>query len=265
MSIPLPPCRNTCEMDVTMAAKVQARVPGLGSEFHGLPLNAQLGAHNVYEIPVDPSPIEAARALYGQHIASRVSTQQGSFQSGDFAFHVSRPPDWGSDISWWSADDAQTYRYFESEFFRKISLGEPLRRLIDVDSAVRLYCPFFVVRSRCEQTFFHTDYTPGCGTNAFTLMTPLDDMPTTGEGHLAYLDTHGRSCIYRYKKGTAIVIGTSFLHGTQVVSTGQPRAFLCFTFGSDKEKYWPEVKNSIYYQSRLICTPGGTLLTRSCT
>jgi hypothetical protein len=108
------------------------------------------------------------------------------------------------------------------------------------------------------------DYTPGCGTNAYTLMTPLENMPAAGDGHLAYLDARGRACIYRYKKGTAIVIGTSFLHGTQVVATGQPRAFLCFTFGSDKEKYWPEVKNSIYYQSRLICTPGGTLLTRSC-
>ncbi len=246
-----------------MATKVRGLVSGLGSEVHRLPLNTGLQAHNVYEIPVDPSPIEAARALYGQHIAPRVSTQQGSFHSGDFAFHVSRPADWGSDISWWSADDAQTYRYFESEFFLKISLGEPLHRLIDVDSTVRLYCPFFVVRSRCERTFFHMDYTRGCGTNAYTLMTPLEDMSSTGDGHLAYLDARGRSCIYCYRKGTAIVIGTSFVHGTQVVASGQPRAFLCFTFGSDKEKYWPELKKSIYYQSRLLCTPGGTLLTRS--
>lgn len=246
-----------------MATKKRSLVSGLRPEVHRLPLNRPLGAHNVYEIPVDASLIEAARAIYRQHIAPRVSDQHGSFHSGDFAFHVNRPPDWGSDISWWSADDAQTYRYFESEFFLKVNLGEPLDRLIDIDSTVRLYCPLFVVRSRCERTFFHVDYEPGCGTNAYTLMTPLEDMSSMGDGHLAYLDARGRPCIYRYKKGTAIVFGTSFFHGTQVVAGGQPQAFLCFTFGSDKEKYWPEVKKSIYGQSRLLCTPSGTLLTRS--
>ena len=183
-----------------MATKKRSLVSGLRPEVHRLPLNRLLGAHNVYEIPVDASLIEAAREIYHQHIAPRVSDQHGSFHSGDFAFHVNRPPDWGSDISWWSADDAQTYRYFESEFFLKVNLGEPLDRLIDIDNTVRLYCPLFVVRSRCERTFFHVDYEPGCGTNAYTLMTPLEDMSSMGDGHLAYLDARGRPRIYRYKK-----------------------------------------------------------------
>ena len=147
-----------------MATKMRGLVSGLSSEVHRLPLNAELRAHNVYEIPVDPSATEAARALYGQHIAPRVSERRGSFHSGDLALYVNRPAGWGSDISWWSADDAQTYRYFESEFFLKVSLSEPLHRLIDIDSTVRLYCPFFVVRSRCERTLFHMDYEWGCGT-----------------------------------------------------------------------------------------------------
>jgi len=251
------------QTDVTVATStMEGPFSGTQAEIDRLPFNAKLCAYNVHEIPVDPSLIDAAGAFYFQHMAPRVSEQRGSFRSGQLAFYVTRPPDWGSDISWWSADDAQTYRYFESEFFLKVCLGEPLRRLIDIDRAVRLYYPSFVVRSQCEETFFHVDYRPGCGTNAYTLMTPLEDMSGSGEAHLAYLDALGRPRIYRYNKGTAIVFGTNFFHGTQVAAQRQARAFLCFSFGSDKQQYWPELKKSIYYQSRLLCTPGGTLLTR---
>ena len=246
-----------------MATETRNLVSGTQPDMHRLPFNRALGAHNVYEIRVDPSLIESAKAIFRQHIEPRVNDPCGTFYSRELAFHVNRPPDWGSDISWWSADDAQTYRYFERELFQKLNLGEPFDRLIDTARAIRLYCPFFVVRSRCEETFYHVDFEPGCGTNAYTLMTPLEDMTAMDDGHLAYLDASGRSSIYRYEKGTAIVFGASFYHGTQVVAGGPPRALLCFTFGSDKEKYWPEIRKSIYYQSRVLCTPGGALLTRS--
>jgi hypothetical protein len=225
-----------------------------------LPLNAKLRAHSVYEIPVDPLLIETARALYGRHIAPRLSEQHGSFQSGDLALYVNRPPGWWSDISWWSADDLPTYRYFETEFFRKLSLGERLHRLIDIDRTVRVYSSMFVVRSWCEQTRFHRDYAWGCGPNCYTLMMPLEDMSATEAGHLAYLDVLGRLRIYRYNKGTAVVFGTGFRHGTQCHSGGPPHPFLCFTFGSDKEKYWSELQKSISGQSRLLRRPGGTFM-----
>jgi hypothetical protein len=167
---------------VTLASQTLGLVSGLRSKVHRLPVSKKLRAHNVYEIPVDPSLIEAARALYGRHIAPRLSEQRGSFHSGDLALHVNRPAGWWSDISWWSADDAPTYRYFETEFFQKLRLGEQLHRLIDIDCAVRLYCPFFVVRSRCQRTHFHKDYSWACGTNAYTLYpwhaSLVDSLPT---------------------------------------------------------------------------------------
>lgn len=254
-----PPVVNL-KTHVTLATRMLGFVSGLSSRVHWLPRNTELRAHNVYEIPVDPSLIETARAFYSRHIAPRLIEQHESFQSGDHALYVNRPPGWWSDISWWSPDDLPTYRHFETEFFRKLSLGERLHRLIDIDSTVRLYCSFFVVRSRCEQTRFHKDYSWGCGTNCFTLMTPLEDMSSTEAGHLAYIDTRGLRRIYRYRKGTAVVFGTGFLHGTQCYSGGRPHPFLCFTFGSDKEKYWPELQKSISYQSRLLCRPGGTFM-----
>ena len=116
-----------------MVTKMRGLVADLESEAHPLPLNAELRANNVYEIPVDPSPIEAARALYGQHIAPRVSMQHGSFRSRDLAFHVNRPDGWGSDISWWSRM-MQTYRYF-NRIFLKVSPRRALHRLIDIDGS----------------------------------------------------------------------------------------------------------------------------------
>jgi hypothetical protein len=46
----------------------------------------------------------------------------------------------------------------------------------------------------------------------------------------------------------------------RIVAGGQPRAFLYFTFGSDE--VLAREQEGIYYQSRLICATGGTLLTR---
>jgi hypothetical protein len=71
-------------------------------------------------------------------------------------------------------------------------------------------------------------------------MAPLEDMTSAVDGHLAYLDRWGRHRIYRYRKGRAVVFGAGFIHGTQRMRAASPRAFLCFTFGSDKEQHWPE-------------------------
>jgi hypothetical protein len=123
-----------------------------------------------------------------------------------------------------------------------------------------MYCPFFVVRSRCEQTRFHSDYDWEVGTNGYTLMTPLQDMSSDVDGHLEYLDTWGRRRMYRYRRGTAVVFGPGFIHGTQRMRAGPPRAFLCFTFGSDKEVHWPALKKTVATWSRQVRRPGGTLI-----
>lgn len=229
----------------------------------GLPVNPQLRAHNVHEVSVDPAMIDAARTFYQQHIAARLAEHGGFASSNGLAFYVKRPEGWSSDIGWYSADNEKAYRHFETEFFRTLPLADPFHRLVDIDRGLRMYCPFFVVRSRCDRTRFHRDYGWNMGTNAYTLMTPLEDMASVPDGHLAYLDTWGRRRIYRYRKGTAVILGAGFTHGTQPVASGPPRAFLCFTFGSDKDQYWPVVKKTIGHQSRMICRPDGTLVRDS--
>ena len=137
---------------------------------------------------------------------------------------------------------------------------EPFHRLIDLDRAIRLYCTFIIVRSRCQRLTFHKDYVWACGRQCYTLMTPLEDCVASDEGHLAYLDSWGRQRVYRYRLGTAVAFGAGFAHSTQIMTSGPPRAFLCFTFGSDKNRYWPALQRSVYGQSRLLCRPGGELV-----
>jgi hypothetical protein len=106
---------------------------GRQSKALGLPLNRRLSAHNVFEVPVDPSVVDAGYRLYRRHIAPRIADQQGAFRSeDDLAFFVKRPEGWSSDISWWSADNPSTHHLFEREFFRKILFDEAFLRLIDV-------------------------------------------------------------------------------------------------------------------------------------
>jgi hypothetical protein len=224
-----------------------------------LPFNYRLQAYNVFEIPVDQLLITRAGEFYAQHIAPRLDSE-GSWRSDGWAFYVKRPTGWSSDISWWTADDAPTYHWFETTLFQKVGLGAPFSDLIDHDVTIRLYSPSFVVRSRCKQTQFHQDYSWEFGTNAYTLMTPLADMSAVPDGHLNYMDIWGRRRVYRYRMGTAVVFGAGFVHGTQPVAAGPPRAFLCLTFGSDKALYWPHVQASVGTQGRLVCHPNGTLM-----
>jgi hypothetical protein len=222
----------------------------------GLPYNPALRAYNVFEVPVAKDVILAARDLYARHILVRLQDPEGHHSSGEHAWWL-KHPGWTSDIGWWSADSVYTYKHMESTLFNQVDLGL-WQGLLDLNWAPRLYCPFFVVRSWCKKIQFHKDYDWGCGTQAYTLMTPLEDHSTDQDGHLAYLDAWGIKRIYRYKLGTAVVFGTGFLHATQTVQPGPPRAFLCFTFGSDKPRYRDRIVASIGQQSRLMCYPDGT-------
>jgi hypothetical protein len=224
-----------------------------------LPFNPTLRAYNVHEVPVERSLIEDARTLYEHHIAPRLG-QHGACRSGDLALHVTRPAaSWESDIGYWSADDPATFQYFEAKLFQRMNL-EPFRRWLDLEREIRLYCTFIIVRSRCHRLTFHKDYVWSCGRQCYTLMAPLQDCAASDEGHLAYLDSWGRPRVYRYRLGTAVAFGAGFTHSTQIMTGGPPRAFLCFTFGSDKDRYWPELQRSVYGESRLLRRPGGELI-----
>jgi hypothetical protein len=234
-------------------------VAGLRARVLGLPYNTKLQAHNVREIPVDGALIEDSRHFYQQRIADHLDRPEGRLVSGPLALYVKRPGQWQNDITWWSADDPATHEYLEATFFQRIDL-RAVAPLVALDRALRMYATFIVVRSRCRRPSYHKDYIWACGQQCYTLMTPLEDWSGSDEGHLSYLDVWGRQRVYRYRLGVAVVFGAGFLHSTQAMSTGPPRAFLCFTFGTDRDRYWPALQRSIYGQSRQFCRPGGQLV-----
>ena len=120
---------------------------------------------------------------------------------------------------------------------------------------VRLYSAFYVVRSFCLEPDLHVDWPDGAGTNAFTLLTPLEDYSSSEGFHLLYedncKDNYEDNCEdssedncednyednyedssagaasseatgqpaqlrqYRYSEGEAIVFGSRFRHSTE--------------------------------------------------
>ena len=135
-------------------------------------------------------------------------------------------------------------------------MADALAPLID-SKRVRLYSCFYVVRSRCSDPNYHTDWPDAVGNNAFTLLTPIEDY-TTENFQLLYEDRAGSRLQYRYRTGEAICFSSHFVHSTEPGrsapdSNGRPHVFLCFTFGSDKEEHWPIIAPTINgYQSRFL-------------
>ena len=123
------------------------------------------------------------------------------------------------------------------------------------------------MRTRCDAPNFHVDYAREVGTNALTLMTPLEDFPPTEGFQLLYQQApttslppptaphpnasgEGGTALpppprqYAYRKGEAIVFGASFVHSTEPGAAADPAAphvYLCFTFGTDKPEHWPAI------------------------
>ena len=66
---------------------------------------------------------------------------------------------------------------------------------------------------------------------------------------------------YTYRRGRAIVFGAGFEHSTEPgrCADGQPHAYLCFTFGTDRQAAWEQISRTLDTQSRIVCQPDGTL------
>ena len=88
-------------------------------------------------------------------------------------------------------DDAPTYRAFEA-LFRRMGVAQRLAPYIDHASCVRLFSAFFVVRTACAAPNMHVDYAAAVGTNAMTLMTPIDRY-TPNEGFQLLFETYDSS------------------------------------------------------------------------
>ena len=152
-----------------------------------------------------------------------------------------------------------------------------------------------VVRSRCSAHNWHTDYKRSVGTDALTLITPLCDFDETATFQLAYRPSprpgehayvqvvekqgdqaeeqgagsreHGTHAgerpvrRYEYTKGRAVVFGSQFEHSTEPGEgrDAQCHAYLCFTFGTDKQEKWAEIERTLGTQSRVVVHPNGEM------
>jgi len=243
-----------------------------------LTLNRELTAVNVVEGDVPEEPIEAARQLYEQHVVpyldserseaqvSWVSSHQvaeevpqgGAHQPTEQRFFALSPSEkmWKYHIDWVYPDNLETRGVFERIFADLGVRGwfhgnQAIPGMeIDVQHQPELYAASFVVRTGAkDQPYWHTDFdwvlnaeeetNAPVAKQAYTLMTPLYSMGRYEDGHLLYKDIAGNEHVYKYKLGKAVCFGSGFEHATQPSKSTETKAFLCFTFGTDKlSEYW---------------------------
>ena len=205
-------------------------------------LNSEMLAVNAKPIPVDPAIV----AEFAD--ASRLPGRLISVVAG--------ADKWNSDIEWISADDEEAFKAFECAFHR-LNIPEMAAPYIDVDKEVRLFAGFLVVRSRCTQPYFHTDWR-NLNNEAFTVLTPVTD--NAENFGLLYRKPTGEIGEYRYKIGEAIMFGDNFAHSTKPGESEEPVVLLCFQFGTDKMQYWPAINEQLNTQATQLRLPDGRLV-----
>lgn len=168
-------------------------------------------------------------------------------------------PRWNSDIRWIGPRSPQGYRLFESAF-RRLEIARHVEPMLDLDHEPRMYAGFLVTRRRCGSPDFHVDWRD-TGGQAFTLMTPASSN-ASGFG-LLYRDDSGAVREYDYRPGEAIFFTDDFVHSTRPGSSDEDVVLLCFTFGTDKMKYWDRIRATSGSQSALMCRPDGKFETIS--
>jgi len=173
-------------------------------------------------------------------------------------FSVVRPR-WNSDIRWIGPRSPEAYRLFESAFER-LGIPRHVGPTLDLYHAPRMYAGFLVTRRRCRKPDFHVDWR-GTEGQAFTLMTAASGN-SSGFG-LLYRDESGATREYDYAPGEAIFFTDGFVHSTKPGSSDEPVVLLCFTFGTDRMKYWDRIRATSGSQSALMCRPDGKFETVS--
>ena len=173
-------------------------------------------------------------------------------------FSIVRPR-WSSDIRWIGPRSAAAYRKFETAF-RRLGIPALVAHQLDLDREVRLYAGFLVTRRRCRQPDFHADWRDTRG-QAFTLMTPVSDNAT--DFGLLYRDEAGDIREYDYQPGEAVFFSDDFMHSTKPGHSDEDVVLLCFTFGTDRMKYWDRIRATSGSQSALMCRPDGQFETIS--
>ena len=162
---------------------------------------------------------------------------------------------WQSDIRWISARVPESFALFEDAFHR-LGVPELVADYVDVDREMRLFFGQIIIRSRCEGTYFHTDWSQ-VNNEAFTFLTPITDASGFG---LLYHTAKAEVAEYEYRPGEAILFGDFFRHSTKPGRADEPVALLCFEFGTDRMEHWDKIYRSINRQARTIRQPDGTFI-----
>ena len=204
-------------------------------------LDAKLRALNAKTIPIDTEIVAEFADPY------RLPGKLISVEGGNRR--------WKSDIEWISADDEEAFVAFESAF-RRLGIPGQAAPYLDLDREVRLFAGFLVVRSRCVDTYFHTDWSK-LNNEAFTVLTPVTH--NAADFGLLYKTITGETGEYSYRSGEAIMFGDNFEHSTKPGETDEPVVLLCFQFGTDKMEHWPAITGQLYTQATQLRRPDGVL------
>lgn len=238
--------------------------------------NQRLGAHNVWEVELDASLVDEAGAIvsegspFAQLVGGGAAYVPITTRRGDH-FFAHRVSQWNSNICWISCDNARAFDRF-NRLFSRMGLAEYFGGVVPHARSLQMYNAFYVTRSWCKEHNFHTDYSARVGTNALTLITPVADYREKDSFQLSYEKRGAEHLVgqrgtppelarYTYKKGTAIVFGSGFVHSTEpgAAAEGETHAYLCFTFGTDSMASWSDITSTIGTQSRLVREPNGEL------
>lgn len=202
-------------------------------------LNTDLLAPNALTVRVDQDIVREFAAL-----------ARGPLPPADYA---TTRPGWNSDMRWISPNSVAAYDVFHSAF-RRLGIATHVEPYLDLDTEVRLYGGFLVVRSACAEPDFHLDWNK-TNNEAFTLITPVTD--NTADFGLLYRTLKGEIAEYDYQPGEAIIFGDHFIHSTRPGQSDEPVVLLSFTFGTDKMEHWHKIERTAGGQSKMVRRPDG--------
>ena len=224
-------------------------------------LNRELKAYNVFEFDIDYYKIinqvsSLITELNQTHIYH--PTKQRLHLKDLSLPMVAMISQWKGDLSWVSAASKESFQLFDS-LFKTLQIENKARNITGLKYPIIMYSGFFIIRSYANAQVFHQDYTKKCGTNAFTLMTPIQIDESSDSGHLLYKNVFQQDCKYRYSKGKAIIFGSNFIHSAEPFESEKKYIFLCFTFGTTDLKAWEETKISAATQGIAYRHPNGKI------
>lgn len=124
--------------------------------------NKRLGAHNVFEVDLDPVLIDEAAAIVRDGSPFAELEQPGDAYvpiktAAGLDFFAHRVSQWDSNIAWISCDNALAFGIF-NDLFSRMKLEEHFASVVPHKRRLQMYNAFYVTRSWCNTHNFHTDY-----------------------------------------------------------------------------------------------------------